>query len=234
MGRKPTARRRWASHGGEGLTVSPPMTRAAYRGHRSGSRISTAASEAASVSPSRTVIWGKRNGARVRAATSRATPTIDSASGRFGVISISRMVSSRPRYWMRAAPRGASAASSRMPSSSSPMPSSFSEQSSPSDTVPRILAALMARPPGSVAPGGANAVRRPGAAFGAPQITEKVLPGAATRQRRMWWPAAVTPRSRSMASISPTTTPESPSTRGDREATSMPALVSRSAICAGV
>jgi len=80
----------------------------------------------------------------------------------------------------------------------------------------------------------ASAVRRPGAAFGAPQITENVLPGTATRQRRMWWPAAVTRRSRSIASISPTTTPESPSTSGDTEATSMPALTRRSAIWAGV
>ena len=68
-----------------------------------------------------------------------------------------------------------------------PMPSSSSEQSIPSETVPRILAALIARPPGmlalagKVAPGGAKAVRRPGAALGAPQITENFLSGSATR-----------------------------------------------------
>ena len=55
----------------------------------------------------------------------------------------------------------------------------------PSETVPRILAALMVRPPGRVAPGGAKAVRRPATALGAPQITEKVLSGSATRHRRL-------------------------------------------------
>ncbi len=55
----------------------------------------------------------------------------------------------------------------------------------PSDRVPRIFVALMVRPPGKVAPGGAKAVRRPGAVLGAPQITEKVLPGRVTRHRRL-------------------------------------------------
>src|SRR5262244_1574419 len=188
---------------------------------------------AASLSPSVTAIWGKRNGAPVMAATSRATPTTESASGRLGVISISKIVSSRPRYRSSGAPSGASAGSSRMPLPSMPMPSSSSEQSMPSESVPRILVALIVRPPGKVAPGGAKAERRPGAALGAPQTTEKRLSGRATRQRRLRCPAGVTPRSCSMASISPMTTPDRPSTSGWRAATSMPALTRRSATTAG-
>src|SRR5215467_9704677 len=167
------------------------------------------------------------------AATSRATPTTESASGRLGVISISKIVSSSPRYRSSGAPSGASAGSSRMPLPSTPMPSSSSEQSMPSESVPRILVALIVRPPGKVAPGGAKAERRPGAALGAPQTTEKRLSGRATRQRRLCCPAGVTPRSCSMASISPMTTPDRPSTRGWRAATSMPALTRRSATTAG-
>src|SRR3990172_5769426 len=120
-----------------------------------------------------------------------------------------------------------------MPLASSPIPSSFSEQSIPSETTPRILVALIARPPGSVARGGAKAVRSPGAALGAPQITENFRSGRATRQRRLWWPAGVGPRSFSMASISPTTTPDSPSTTGLADAPSIPARTSRSLISAG-
>src|SRR5262244_1076295 len=188
---------------------------------------------AASLSPSVTAIWGKRNGAPVMAATSRATPTTESASGRLGVISISKIVSSRPRYRSSGAPSGASAGSSRMPLPSMPMPSSSSEQSMPSESVPRILVALIVRPPGKVAPGGAKAERRPGAALGAPQTTEKRLSGRATRQRRLRCPAGVTPRSCSMASISLMTTPDRPSTSGWMAATSMPALTRRSATSAG-
>src|SRR5215471_2267950 len=114
-----------------------------------------------------------------------------------------------------------------------PMPNSSSEHSMPSESVPRILAALMVRPPGKVAPGGAKAVRRPATALGAPQTTEKRLSGRTTRQRRLRCPAGVTPRSCSMASISPMTTPDSPSTRGRIAATSIPALTRRSAIVAG-
>ena len=97
MGRSPTARSRWASRGGEGRTVSPVITRAQKRGQRSGASISTAARLEASCSPSFTATRGERNGAPVSAEISRATPTTESASGRLGVISISRIQSSSPR-----------------------------------------------------------------------------------------------------------------------------------------
>ena len=42
----------------------------------------------------------------------------------------------------------------------------------PCDSTPRILAMPIARPPGSVAPGGANAARAPTAVLGAPHTTE--------------------------------------------------------------
>ena len=62
MGRRPTARSRWASQGGEGRTVSPVMTRAQKRGQRSGASISTRASAAASASPSFTAIVREAEG----------------------------------------------------------------------------------------------------------------------------------------------------------------------------
>ncbi len=58
-----------------------------------------------------------------------------------------------------------------MPPASSPTPSSASAQSMPSDAVPRIVATAMRRPPGKVAPGGANAARTPARTFGAPHTT---------------------------------------------------------------
>src|SRR5712692_6405933 len=71
MGRRPTARSRWASQGGEGRTVSPVMRRAQKRGQRSGASISTDVSAAASSSPSFTATCGKRKGALLRAADSQ-------------------------------------------------------------------------------------------------------------------------------------------------------------------
>ena len=84
----------------------------------------------------------------------------------------------------------------------------------PSDVTPRMVVTAMVRPPGSVAPGGASAVRRPGATLGAPQMTDSLRSGSATRHSRLTWPGRDSPSSRSMASISPTTTPPSPSTTG--------------------
>ena len=58
-----------------------------------------------------------------------------------------------------------------MPPASVPTPSSASEQSIPSDTVPRMVATASRRPPGSDAPGGAKAARTPARTFGAPHTT---------------------------------------------------------------
>jgi hypothetical protein len=56
----------------------------------------------------------------------------------------------------------------------------------PSELTPRITAALTTPLPGRVAPGGAKAVRAPGSAFGAPQITENFRSGSLTRQSLFW------------------------------------------------
>ena len=42
----------------------------------------------------------------------------------------------------------------------------------PCDSTPWIFAAAIRRPPGSTAPGGANAARTPTLVFGAPHTTE--------------------------------------------------------------
>ncbi len=110
-----------------------------------------------------------------------------------------------------------------MLSASSPIPSSFSEQSIPSDSTPRFLVAWIFWPPGSVAPGGAKAARAPTVRLGAPHTTVKWRSAVATRQTPCL----------SIASTSPTTTPESPATRGAASATSMPAFVRRSATAFG-
>ncbi len=85
-------------------------------------------------------IDGSRQLCCVTAAASRATPMMESRSGRFGVSSRSRIVS--PTICESGAPTGASSGSTRMPSCSPEMPSSFSEQIIPCDSTPRIFAAL--------------------------------------------------------------------------------------------
>ena len=72
---------------------------------------------------------GKRTGAPVTAATSRASPTIDSASPRFGLTSTSRTTS--PYRSASGAPSGVSAGRIRIPSASAVRPSSSPEQSIP-------------------------------------------------------------------------------------------------------
>src|SRR3989304_5440995 len=106
-----------------------------------------------SASPSFTAIAGKRNGAPVNAAVSRPTPPPDRQSGRLGVTSTSSIQSSSPREVTRSLPSGASAARRRMPSALSPIPSSFSEQSIPSESTPPPLRGGVAlRPAGKRGP----------------------------------------------------------------------------------
>src|SRR5215472_4003445 len=103
----------------------------------------------------------------------------------------------------------------------------------PSEVTPRMRAVFTERPPGSVAPGAATAVLSPATALGAPQTMESARSGSRTRQSLLRCPGDVSPRSRSIASIWPTTTPESPSATGVTEAPSIPALMRRSAISRG-
>src|SRR5207245_6493058 len=97
---------------------------------------------------------------------------------------------------------------------------------------PRTVAVSTRRVPGSTAPGGAKAARTPTFVLGAPQITENFWEPVETRQRRRRWPW-LSPSSRSIASISPTTTPRTSGASGVTAATSIPAFVSRSAASAG-
>src|SRR5947208_582879 len=178
-------------------------------------------------------IFGARRRAPVSAASSRATPRTDRQSGRFGVTSTSRTWSSRPRCATRSRPSGASPSRTRIPSSGSgPNPSSRSEHSIPWDGTPRIVAVSTRRWPGSTAPGGARAARTPTFVLGAPQITENFWDPVETRQRRRRWPW-LSPSSRSIASLSPTTTPRTSGASGVTAATSIPAFVRRSAASAG-
>ncbi len=233
IGRRPTARRRAWSRAGDGPTVTPPITRAVKRWQRSGASTRTRASLAAGSPASASFPRGAWRRAPVSAASSRATPRTERQSGRFGVTSTSRTWSSRPRWATRSWPRRASPSRRRSPAScSSPRPSSRSEQSIPCDSTPRIRAAATRRPPGSVAPGGANAARAPTLVFGAPETTEKRSRPVETRQRSRRWPW-LSPSSRSIASISPTTTPARPAgVSAVTLATSTPAFVSRSAASA--
>jgi len=215
--------------------VTPPSTRAVKRWQRSGASMRTRTSVVTGAPDSFGAGFGGVRRAPVRAASSRATPRTERQSGRFGVTSTSRTWSSRPRRVMRSCPSRASASRRRIPAScSSPSPSSRSEQSIPCDSTPRIFVAVMRRPPGSTAPGGANAARAPTLVLGAPQITEKRSRPVDTRQRSRRWPW-LSPSSRSIASISPTTTPARPAgASGMTLATSMPALTSRSAASAAL
>ena len=116
-----------------------------------------------------------------------------------------------------------------MPPASSPTPSSPSEHSIPSDTVPRIVATSTRRPPGRRAPGGAKAARTPSRTFGAPQTTRYRSAPVDTSQIRSvplaGWGATV--------STSATTSPASSEAPSATGAVSMPAIVSRSATSRG-
>ena len=195
----------------------------------------TRARSRARIVPSRSRGRGGRSRASVSAASSRAMPSTERQSGRFGVISISSTWSSSPRCFARSPPTGASRSSSSRPAScSSPRPSSRSEQRIPCDSTPWIFLAAMTPSPGSVAPGGAKAARTPARVFGAPHTTLKRSPlPARTRHSTRWWPR-LSPRSRSIASISPITAPRRPTgASGVTLATSIPALTRRSAASCG-
>ena len=106
------------------------------------------------------------------AARSRATPRTPRQSARFGVIAISITGSSSPAKAAKPAPMGASAASSMMPSCSSEIIISRSEQSMPFESWPRMLPAFSSSSiPGTQAPTGAKTPFMPARAFGAPHTT---------------------------------------------------------------
>ncbi len=172
MGRIPAASSRRCIHAGELPFLTPSNQRAVKRGQPSASSITTLTrSEAGAASASRTDVSGRRTPPPTNAATSRATPTIDSASPRFGLTSTSSTTS--PSSGRRSAPSGSSSPEPRMwiPSASSPSPSSIAEQSIPCDSTPRILVRSMRRPPVSTEPTSATGTSCPTAMLSAPHTT---------------------------------------------------------------
>ncbi len=176
-------------------------------------------------------IGGTESGAPVSAATSRATPSTERQSARLGVSLMTKTLSSSARTRRTSAPTGASAGSARSPLWSCDSPSSRAEQSIPRLSTPRIVATLISNgrsgdSPGSRAPTTASGAFMPAATLGAPHTTCNGSPlPTATRHTvslsAFGW--------RSMASTSPTTTPEKPGATGRTSSTSSPDIVSRCA-----
>ena len=165
----------------------------------------------------------------MRAATSRASPTIESASPRFGLTSTSRTVS--PYSSPSGRPIGASAGRMRIPSASTVRPSSSPEQSMPLLTTPIFSVRSMCRPPGRTAPGRATGTRWPAAMFVAPHTISSASPfSTVTRvsERRSARGCCSTDSS------SPTTTFCHSPPHGMIDLTSMPSSVRRSARASGV
>ena len=119
--------------------------------------------------------FGVHKAAPVMAETSRAIPINDKQSALLGVNLITKIWSSRSRYSRMSWPTGASAGNSKIPSWSSPKPSSRPEHNIPWLSTPRSLPTLIMNglPPasagGSSAPTMAQGILIPARAFGAPQ-----------------------------------------------------------------
>ena len=110
-------------------------------------------------------------------AISRAIPRTLKQSPRLGVIEISSIWLSKPRYSRMSIPIGASADSSSRPSTSSTKSISEAPQSIPLEAMPRSSLALISKPAlplsvsavGNTAPIVATGAFIPTATFGAPQ-----------------------------------------------------------------
>ena len=87
---------------------------------------------------------------------------------------------------------GASSSKMMIPSCSSEIPSSFSEQAIDDDSTPRIFARLILRSPGRVVPTVATATLSPARTLGAPHTICSASPAPV-------WPWSETPRPRSSA-----------------------------------
>src|SRR5690606_8018750 len=145
-------------------------------------------------------------------------PRTPKQSARLGVSLSSMLASGRPRYSASGWPTGASAGSSIRPEASASTPSSLAEQSMPCDSTRRSLAALMAMPPGSLAPTVASGTFRPARALGAPQTICTVPAPVATWQTCRRSASGCFSQER----ISATTTPSRPSPSTVRSSTSRP------------
>ncbi len=170
----PERSRRCTIHAGRGRRGSmPSMRRAAKRGHASGSSMRTGRTPSKVTGVASTC--GSASGAPVIARDVRARPAIDRQSARLGVILSVISVSSRSSASRSGVP-GSSAASSAKEAARIVVDAELLAPSTacPRDSTPRIVARLIARPPGSVAPSSAHGASMPAAAFGAPQTIESV------------------------------------------------------------
>ena len=223
MERWPTASRRSTSQAGDGPTVTPRMIRARYRGQSAASSTSTVTADGAASPASGTTTSGRRRAVPERAAISRASPRWLMQSPRFAVMSTSSTVSPAPRRSPRGVP-GSPSASSRIPSCSSPRPSSRVEQSMPWLVTPRILLFRILKSSPRTVPMGASAVTRPARALGAPHTISRISPSPAStrhtcsRSALGWGPA-----SRMRATRTPSGTAPAVSMRS----TGSPAMVRR-------
>ena len=117
MGRTPIARSRSRIHLGEGAIFTLRTIRAVYRGHSSGSGVSTSRSSGRTPAPPPfTSGWWKQQGLSKVAAASRARPITLRQSGRLGVISNSTTWSSRPVMALMSSPGLQSSWRTKMPS----------------------------------------------------------------------------------------------------------------------
>ena len=107
----------------------------------------------------------------VIAATSRAIPIMLKQSARLGVILTSKIVSLKSRAVSNGTPKVKFSGSCQIPAELSPVESSASEHSIPSDFSPRKTEDLIVCPPGIVAPTLANGTIFPAFIFWAPQTT---------------------------------------------------------------
>ena len=177
-------------------------------------------------------ISGTRTGCPVIAPISRATPRIERQSPRFGVSSSSRNVS--PITSSSGAPTTASSESTIIPSCSSLISNSASEQIMPSDTTPRIVAGLSSsrRPVcmfSSITPGRAKQIFWPAATFGAPHTTSSGGPSPGSTSHNVRLSALGCGL---VARTYPTTQPSQPP-RVNTSPASMPPMVSRCANSSG-
>ena len=229
----PAAMSRCCIQSGDAPFATPPNQRAAKRGLSSGSSMRTETWLAASSPDSATVASGRRSSPPVKAAISRASPTMLSASPRFGLTSTSSTMS--PTTSASGVPSAISSPWPRMwmPSASVPRPSSMALHSIPLLTSPRILLRSMRRSPGSTAPTSAAGTSWPTSRFCAPHTIASSP--AAPRRRR---PASATACPRS-GGVSPRgrAPPPRPSNRHPAVSTaltSIPRIVSSSARARGV
>ncbi len=209
----------------------PDNTRATNRPHSSVSSMRTDARSVASVPDVCTCGSGSENGTPKYAARSRATPAIDSASGRLASTSNSITVSATtPKASPTGAPRGRSAGRCRMPAWSSPRPSSLAEHSMPLDHSPRILRRAISMPSGITVSSVASGTRMPTSRLEAPQAICNASPSPASTSTSRIRSASGWART---SSTLPTTMPARLDPTVSIDSTDSPRLPQASAIRAG-